>query len=281
MLRFQQPPEPDGFGKTVASAKAKIEHLRRADKTPRSKDFENKWGGYKPVLLAAQHMKCGYCEQKLGTHPGDVEHYRPKARLQELPEDKTLWGREAKDAFNVEGRKLKEVSELGYWWLAYTWSNYLAACNRCNSGWKRNLFPVEGPRMPLEPGRENEEIPLLLSPFGKEDPADHLVFDRLGLIKAKDSSHHGRATIDTCGLDRPSLVDARREKAARAHSLVRDYYGVKTAGERKKILADFVELGNESYIHAGMIRTIFQQEIGLPWAEVAHWVMRREDADSE
>jgi len=140
MLRFQRPPIPDDFEDCVASAREKIEQLAQAGSL-KSEDFDDKWGKYKPDFLAAQFNKCGYCEQKLGTSPGDMEHYRPKAALQELPADRALWGQEgkgAKDSFDVKDRKLVNLKGPGYWWLAYTWSNYLAACNRCNSGWKRN-----------------------------------------------------------------------------------------------------------------------------------------------
>ncbi len=272
MLRFPQPPEPGDFADTVAAAKQHIERLQRS-REPKAKDFADRWRKYKPVLLAAQQNKCGYCEQKLATHPADVEHYRPKAMLQELPADRTKWGCERKGAYNVDNRDLDKISSHGYWWLAYTWFNYLAACNRCNSGWKRNLFPVaENPRPALKPGREASETALLLNPFGQEDPADHLEFDRHGLIKAKDKSPHGQATIDTCGLDRASLVDCRLEKAKRAHFLAQQYDLAESIKERETILADFVGMGDESCIHAGMVRAIFKQEIELPWAEVEEWV---------
>ncbi len=289
MLRFQRPPTPDDFEEYVASAREKIEQLAKAA-PPKSKDFDAKWGKYKPDFLAALFNKCGYCEQKLGSFFGDIDHYRPKAALQKLPANKKLWGREGKgdkNSFDVKDRKLIDLEGPGYWWLAYTWSNYLAACNRCNSGWKKSLFPVaENPRpLPLKKGQEKTETPLLLNPFEKEDPAHHLAFDRQGMIKPKDDSSYGRATIDTCGLDRPSLVDSRLEKAKRAHHLVQkyykvqeEYYMVQEDGKKKekeektkKTLRDFIEIGDESYVHAGMVRTIFHQEIGLPWDKVASW----------
>jgi len=272
---------PEGFEESVADAKAKIERLAK-EAPPKSGDFDDRWGKYKPVFLAAQHKKCGYCEQKLGTHPGDVEHYRPKAALQELPDDRIQWGQEGQDDFSVRGRKLVDVEGPGYWWLAYSWSNYLAACNRCNSGWKRNLFPVEeNPRpLPLEEGQEKTETPLLLNPFEGEDPALHLTFDRQGIVRAKDDSRLGQATIATCGLDRPSLVDARLEKAKRAHQLVQDYYREETISKRTKVLSDFVEMGDEGYVHAGMVRAIFCQEIDLPWDAVATW-LKSLDSESD
>ena len=71
--------------------------------------------------------------------------------------------------------------------------------SRCNSAWKRNLFPIdEKPRTTPLQGRN--EIPLLLNPFEGEDPVDHIEYDKLGQVKALNGSKFGKATIATCGL---------------------------------------------------------------------------------
>lgn len=266
MLRFSNPPvRPAGFDAQVATARAKIERIINARATPKSKDFDDTWGRFKRDLLTAQSNKWGYCELWLATYSGDVEHYRPKAELQDLPDDEKKWGKEGEGLFSVEGRTLVTVSDTGYWWEAYSWDNYLAACNRCNSGWKRNLFPIsEKPRGAPVQGRG--ETPLLLNPFIGEDPADHLEYDRLGQIRARNGSAYGKATIATCGLDRPSLVQARNEKVTRAFALL-DEYATAKKEERAKVLKGFIEMGSENRIFAGMVRAIFKQNLKLPWQE--------------
>ena len=105
MLRFSKPPhQPANFGDNVKTAHDDILAIIKRGDTPMSADFADKWKSFKAVLFKAQHFKCGYCELFLATHPGDVEHYRPKAELQELPDDETQWGEELKDVFNVVGR---------------------------------------------------------------------------------------------------------------------------------------------------------------------------------
>ena len=105
MLRFSKPPDqPANFGDNVKTAHDDILAIIKRGDTPMSADFADKWKSFKAVLFKAQHFKCGYCELFLATHPGDVEHYRPKAELQELPDDETQWGEELKDVFNVVGR---------------------------------------------------------------------------------------------------------------------------------------------------------------------------------
>jgi hypothetical protein len=267
MLRYSTPPdEPNNFSGHVKTARDKIDEIIRNNTIPASADFDDSWKSFKGALFRSQHQKCGYCELFLGTHPGDVEHYRPKAELQELSDDETSWGEEDKDVFNVVGRRPVKVSDSGYWWAAYSWQNYLAAFNRCNSGWKRNLFPIkEKPRK--APAQGNQEIELLLNPFYGEDPADHLEFDKLGQVKALNNSEFGRATILTCGLDRNSLVVARNEKVTRAYELVRNYERAKTTEKRTEVLNDFFKMGLETYEFAGMVRAIFKQKLKLPWQE--------------
>lgn len=268
MLRFSRAPDrPVDFDNYVDAAKQVIQAIIDNKRFPLSKDFQDKWGHFKDALLKVQHNKCGYCELFLGTHPGDVEHYRPKAELQELPEDEKKWGAEGDGVFNVEGRSPKSISDSGYWWSAYDWENYLAACNRCNSGWKRNLFPIEDAPRAIPPLEANNETALLLNPFRGEDPADHLEYTDIGQIKALNNSRYGKATIVTCGLDRPSLVQARNEKVTRAFELVNEYFEAKTKEEREKVILQFLKLGKEEFIFAGMVRTIFKQKLNLSWGD--------------
>jgi uncharacterized protein (TIGR02646 family) len=68
------------------------------------------WKTAKTQLKKESKGKCAYCESntEVVAH-GDVEHYRPKSI---------------------------------YWWLAYTYDNYLYACQICNQSYKSNNFPI-------------------------------------------------------------------------------------------------------------------------------------------
>lgn len=70
------------------------------------------WKAAKDQLLIESNFKCAYCEAntKVVAH-GDVEHYRPKSI---------------------------------YWWLAYTYDNYLYVCQICNQIYKSDNFPGIG-----------------------------------------------------------------------------------------------------------------------------------------
>ena len=79
-------------------------------------DFKpGRWKEAKEQLLAETDGKCGYCEATTEMVAyGDVEHYRPKSI---------------------------------YWWLAYCYDNYLAACEICNQRFKRDDFPIQNRKM--------------------------------------------------------------------------------------------------------------------------------------
>jgi uncharacterized protein (TIGR02646 family) len=62
------------------------------------------------------NRKCAFCELKPLGSPPQVEHYRPKD-------------------------KVNGIVHTGYYWLAYEWSNLLLICATCNST-KGNHFPI-------------------------------------------------------------------------------------------------------------------------------------------
>lgn len=307
MLLFIRPPEPSGFADAVDDFRTRITTFfrtagnqlppvnegnvartakrRRSSRQSKSKtktsatldtdvqakvEFSPKWREYKATFAEAQYGKCGYCEMMvIGGQAGDVEHYWPKGEVWQLKNDPSTWGQERKWASSVDGRKRDVVSDRGYWWRAYDWSNYLLSCTVCNEYWKLSFFPVEENPRTLPPSEDILETPLLLNPFDPlRDPVHHLQFNDLGQVEPKDNSGFGFETIRTCGLDRESLRRARAEKALRAYKLTSDLSKAMDEGEIKTVLKDFFELGKEEYVHSGMVRTIFEQWCGMTWKEL-------------
>ncbi len=129
------------------------------------------YDGGKETLFLGQHRKCAYCDRRAGLEGNHVEHFRPKREAwRHLPDDKP-----------------RIVDPVGYWWLTWTWSNHLFVCASCNTGFKKNHFPLaagspslSGPKAPyphadLQPQHENVAIEsaLLVDP-SVEDPLDHI-----------------------------------------------------------------------------------------------------------
>lgn len=266
MLRHHRPPEPDGYAARVAAAQAAIEVAVKAGSCLEDKHFPDLWSDCKPHFYRAQHKKCGYCDGKL-SDTGCMDHYRPKRAVQVLPDDEALWGREIDHGANVEGRRPVWISPRGYYWQTYAWSNFVLACERCNTGWKKNLFPVAEADRPIPPDPSATETPLLLNPFEGKDPTAHLTYDRLGQIAPRKDSVLGRETIRTCGLDRESLRDRREDGARRAHYLVQQL--ARTSGiERERVKADLRQLGRVAGEFAGMVRSIFEDKTGCRWQDM-------------
>lgn len=163
----------------------------------------------KQALADLFHGKCAYCESVYAaTQPPDVEHYRPKG------------------GYILNG-KLKKP---GYYWLAAVWDNLLPSCIDCNRArrqdipgegiqnvGKENQFPlVDESKRATAPGAENKEGRLLLDPC-QDEPEQHLLFIEDGGVSAAplssgSTSPMGEASIDVYALQRPGLIDARRDR---------------------------------------------------------------------
>ena len=146
----------------------------------------------KDQLKVDQHHKCCYCESKFTANsPGDVEHYRPKARIK------------------IPGNR--GFQKPGYYWLVYEWENLFFSCEKCNRTNKGDKFPLlnETKRATPHdnPNTIGDESPLLICPT--ENPSNHIEFDK-DTIKGKDI--RGEKSIEYYGLKRPELLDKRRAK---------------------------------------------------------------------
>lgn len=162
------------------------------------------------ALTAVFGRKCCYCESLLmGTQSGDVEHYRPKARV----------------AVHDAARTTVSYKD-GYYWLASRWSNLLISCADCNRPrtqpdaedvlrtiGKANFFPLQDETVRAF-GADGVagEAALLLDPC-IDDPVQHLRFTDAGRIEPADlggvPSQRGEATIFYCGLARAELFQMR------------------------------------------------------------------------
>lgn len=155
------------------------------------------WSCIKTYLFTLFHGKCAYCETSVGVScPGDVEHYRPKRKVEESGD------------------------HPGYYWLAYDISNLFPCCEHCNRyRGKRNHFPIEGVRC-FSPDSEtslDSEKPLLLNPYLDRDIADHIQFwthklageDNLLAGTIRGITTRGVSSVEVYNLDREHLVNAR------------------------------------------------------------------------
>jgi hypothetical protein len=144
--------------------------------------------------------KCAFCETRLEPGKGKLMFYRPIG----------------------SGKSQTDGSARGYTypWLAWDWSNYYYTCRDCldmrESGFRVTEQHAVGDVLDLE--RENatayywEEKPLLLDPR-IDVPVKDLDFTEDGWISARDNAKRGQYTIANLRLNRPALVDKRKEDA--------------------------------------------------------------------
>ena len=179
----------------------------------RVEDFRNKgaycerssvWGEIKPVIMEIQGNKCCFCERKmasgsLGRHELDMEHFRPKRTGRKTP--RTLLDGGGSPAS-------RPGANQGYYLLAYHVLNYAVACKPCNSGLKKNYFPISGT---YDFGQDDpqllaDERALLIYPIGMidVDPEDVITF--FGIMPQSTSEdpflkRRGQVVIAFFGLD--------------------------------------------------------------------------------
>ncbi len=183
----------------------------------------------KEHLWNSQYGKCCYCEKVEERSGNDVEHYRPKSI---------------------------------YWWLTFTWTNLMYACEQCNSKKNARFALLSGERLKPGASAPGTEVPLLLDPSDiRLNPVEHIEFKWKPYLvggpprwvadprkdnHGKDSSF-GAESIGVYGLNRADLFELRDRH-------VRLY--VKPLAERLKRLLGELQTGARNAIE--VIHTFFE-----------------------
>ncbi|MET7710984.1 HNH endonuclease [Streptomyces sp. NPDC005407] len=175
----------------AAKTKGTLDAVRAAMAGNTERAFTAHWteDPVRDRLLDLVGGKCWYCETLILRADVNVDHFRPKSEVLDVP------------------------GHQGYWWLAYEVSNYRIACKHCNSGGARfNGVPegrAKGSQFPLLAGTRARhsrddlslEQPLLLDPARSGDP-DLLGFDTAGHARRSDAPYsQAEANIGVCRAD--------------------------------------------------------------------------------
>lgn len=274
MLRRSRPPRPADFDERVAADRQKVAQKVALGFTPTEDDFPSLWtdDAWQRAFLHAQKWRCGYCESSLHSQSPAIDHFRPKGKVSHLHPERAQQGHEIPGTTRARDRKTCCDTPTGYWWLAYAWENWVLSCERCNTGWKRTFFPVASGHV-CAPTQGVDDAALLLDPFGDEDPSQHLRFDSVGAIEPRDGSPLGLATIETCGLWRPSLVEQRAEVARKVTGLVSRFVRELPQGpgdlcHMTDAVGDLLCCGDESMQFAGMVRSLVRDALDLDWEQL-------------
>lgn len=146
-IRTHPPVHENFFGAKRIETNLKLLKQKRdgeLDKKGEKKWNSAFWKESKAQLLAESHNKCAYCETPTRVVAyGDVEHFRPKSV---------------------------------YWWLAYSYENYLPSCGACNQEYKKDFFELEDKKnklaeIKLTSAMKDADLELL-APALTVDPVD-------------------------------------------------------------------------------------------------------------
>lgn len=256
---------PDGLAKDGAR---ELRINRAALKRGLNKDEKLEFNAYsketvKKALTDIFGRKCAFCESiLLGTQPGDIEHYRPKGKVEVVASD---------------GQKKKI---LGYYWLAAKWSNLLISCADCNrprtqldyDGSNRVIgksiyFPLaDEANRAKGPVSLHLEEPLLLNPC-VDNPAEHLVFLDDGRVEAAKigggSSVKGEVTIYYCGLARSELLQMRARHRRIVMTAIRHTVSALESGiDPGADLDDLIALLNPKEAYVAFARSLVRTHMG-------------------
>lgn len=145
--------------KTLKSAETLMQSLSDADKAALAKKGNSKWSKIKAHLENSSNRKCWYTESKNPGCLNDVEHFRPKGRVEDDKGTLIHW----------------------YWFLAFNPLNYRLSCtlpNRPNTnsihagktGGKGDQFPLlENSNHATNIGELANERPVILDPCNHAD----------------------------------------------------------------------------------------------------------------
>lgn len=154
-------------------------------------DNQAVWGELKDFLLSISNEKCWYSEAKDKYNHLHVDHFRPKKAA--LGIDKKDYG--------------------GYWWLAFTWTNY-RVCGGAGNVRKRDKFAVRtnksnAPNTPTE-----DELFYFLDPCEEEDVLK-ITFNPKGEVTPIKSTgwdfERAKYTIKELNLNFKKLKEARQD----------------------------------------------------------------------
>ena len=227
------------------------------------------WSSVKYLFMEIQHNKCAYCERRFadsaskgGSAEHDLEHYRTKNPV-------TVWTAPKEIDFSTGD------ASPGYFWLAFDLRNYCASCKTCNSGYKRNQFPIAGVRGQVGklPTRDlnAEEQPLLVFPLGTVDvdPEDILRFRGIAAFPPEQDpllppntrngeyrNRRARATITFFALNfRPELLWGRAERIRELEKALAELNDTNAGSQRQTAAkSDIKRLAGESSEHTACVR---------------------------
>jgi len=232
--------------------------------------YQPLWVAFRQAFSVLSNGKCWYTESENPGTDDDIDHFRPKNRLDD------------------------EKKHGGYYWLALKWDNFRLSCHRANrlrenpetkkSHGKADRFPLLNPdKRAWTPHDDVQaERPMLLDPCDPSDPPK-LTFNTDGTIAVALRYENDASAIQqieasrvALHLDWPDFVDHRIELYNRVYRMVKegdDHWVRGEAGDNgskmswKSIVADLRDLIKEGRSYSAAARAFIMRFRYVWWVE--------------
>jgi uncharacterized protein (TIGR02646 family) len=181
------------------------------------------------------------CPHPAALSNNDHKHHLNKAALRAASFGKCMYC-ESKithiDHADIEHIKPKAPGMYPH--LEFVWDNHGYSCTICN-GSKHDKYEASTP---------------YINPY-EEDPSDHLIF-LAWFIKAKKGSERGALTITDIDLNRPDLVEQRREKIESVLTAIDSCYKTANVSLQKNALQALISEAGSDREYSLAIRHLLQ-----------------------
>jgi 5-methylcytosine-specific restriction endonuclease McrA len=280
MYFHKRPDEPKRFGaRALNTLRERVK--RESGKITDSSFTSSVWRDKKSRFeIAGGKGKCGYCE-RVRDLDGEcqVDHYRPRLAVSVFERDPSA---------TDDDRPTIARSSVGYWWLAYQWSNLVLICPGCNSS-KGSLFPVKSPADMVDGADLSNEEPWLLDPYDlSQRSTQHFRWTVSGELEAIDNKGRAVWSIAICRLNREGLVTDRSKQIKAVLRAIEAYRAALRAATTsakqnsgrieqaqdealRRSEADLQHLGEEGVEFTGLNRAIINHELAARGLPRMHW----------
>jgi hypothetical protein len=201
------------------------------------------WKLLSSLLETLSYGKCFYTEIKIDESWPEIDHYRPKG--------------------GIAGKDLKGEVHEGYWWVAFSATNFRYSCKIANLA-KVDRFPLaaDGVRTSAENNVFDDEKALLLDPANADD-VKLINFDEMGKAephpqKCQSGSfeyERVQVSIECYALNNEKIKKKRGDLCTKAKTIAEDVLELEeqaslTKTERKQLIQKKIALYEMIQPHA-------------------------------
>jgi len=174
---------------------------------------------------------------------GDYKHPLNKEALRESTSGKCMYC-ESKIEHNSFAHVEHIKPKAKFPELEFVWENLGFSCQRCNT----------------HKGEKYDEVTPFINPYN-DNPEDHIVF-MLFYVYPKQGSERGEYTISELRLNRPGLIDRRKDRFDKINAMINAVFRTSSESLRNQAIAELrTEAGKDKEYSAMVKGALLAQDI--------------------